>query len=1673
MIVLSATLAQAAISFSSLVTPNDYCVVPQQTVDLFRLTIAQDTDTYRPDTFFFYIESLSGVTSDDFDTIVLRRDNTLTLIGHSRFNAHTTGPGDSEVHVGSGAENMVEFENGTPESIGPGQSQSYTISVKMSDTAAFGNTWRAGVDQGKRFLFGRFTVGGDTTSISASTLLTGSIRVCGGLARNAVPQSLQDPISHPLVAGAGSDYIPVIGFTLGSGDADDRIKSVTLRWVDSGETFNFRPGHANILPNPAFGDLRDVSVWFDGSGDGKFSSTADQLIKSRSRKTITTGVVADPDDPDGETATLEFIPSRLRPPGHPVLDPFIDSPVYRYKIPFSSSAAKTEFVLPTALSTTLQQTNRSNYFIAVRLNQDGGYGEAGGQPGDGLPPGFVSYGDEWNMVLENVEVLETRFKGTSVSDNENLDIGWTVQENLLGLSFDSSTYMDTKPRPLVFSDTVFELSHNPRYQHRLLDFYFDQSPSGELERSDIQDLDFIGQPVYGLYTIAGPANTSFGERIHSFTIVFEDSYGLFYDPTVRPTKKRLDNNFRPISGSSADGIQIWRNANDNPSIDAATDIFLPLDQFNSTWKDPGQTGKRGVWEFRGVIKTPHVLPIDISGNQSASPVPGYYNVDAGNNENPQYWIVYLSSKNGQLNDHIVHYIPDGGIEYSSGNLNQQRASHTPHSLLLQLVNFRPELKWNVPVVWTDFTSTGQIIGQSSPATGMLGLDMNQGNQTFQDTFGGGVIDALLNAMTLYVVDEGSNPPKLAQNDFLGFTNETEAVSGGVNPILKSGFAIYKDHDGAPGNRNGFFDPGIDTPLLFKNIHLAPQPETGTGWVTVGNPGVPALRLQMVFSETQSRADMFLPVTDSGVTLGPDYFIVMRTSSSISGEDRFRVVMGDISTSDGIRSNLTFTQDSQPFYHRYLDIVNADMSNVANQAFFAPSGGAAGLPPFTNGLVTAPTNDQQEYSAFMGATMTTSKVTIGTISSTLLVDNIPPAFTVDREDTFGAVGINMLDGTAGTIQLLEVQVDAVNLGGFSASEDLFSMADQATAGVALYLDTGTKGQFDSKDSRVVIEPLDVLHQTDLGGGSRRYVLRPINPLSVPDDDTTSANVGIDLWVVLRSSSKIKFGDSFSVRIPKGGVIYSSPTQNSNDTLTTNIVSAKVNATIRDYTVSPKEPIEVGVKEPVFGIHAADQLSSGVNGGVLLSTVKVLVYPDTSFSLADLFSSLVFPQTSGGTTGINIYQDNSDSLIGKLDDGDSALTARVEWLGGPPYQMLLTITGGDSRVPDTDDGSDSGPDFFVVFNASSTALNDDAFTVAIPSGGISFTAASSALIDTSVVLVVTGATQQTEYSPASGIFSPNRQDGVRDTMEIRVALPVAVTDSRSILLVLYHRNLSSGETALTRTGFGVDTKFILTNADSSVWLQKEYGVRVYYQDNLLNESQPLSLTTSLVVDSFAPKPSFVSPASSSTTNTVNLQIVADLTSEAGADANATSANIAALATENKEGFNLRIRAKQSDSLVELLSETSTAQTTDYDKTHTLNMPFTGVNTVYAIFRDLSGHEETATTSITVSAVASATPLLTMTDANGNQLLEPVFRYTANNQSLGFTFQENLKEGGIELYTVTGERIHALNATAGSPVIRWDARNAKGTLIRNGVYLARIRVTFESGKSVNQVRTLFLLK
>jgi len=108
----------------------------------------------------------------------------------------------------------------------------------------------------------------------------------------------------------------------------------------------------------------------------------------------------------------------------------------------------------------------------------------------------------------------------------------------------------------------------------------------------------------------------------------------------------------------------------------------------------------------------------------------------------------------------------------------------------------------------------------------------------------------------------------------------------------SGVALYRDNDMHPANRNGYFDPGVDIPLMLDAepdfIGQAGEPtQVRFVFSTPGTDNFPIPRANQPRNR-QWIQDTFGDGTTSHPDTGPDFFVVLRPSRNLSEYDAFRL-----------------------------------------------------------------------------------------------------------------------------------------------------------------------------------------------------------------------------------------------------------------------------------------------------------------------------------------------------------------------------------------------------------------------------------------------------------------------------------------------------------------------------------------------------------------------------------------------------------------------------------------------------------------------------------------------------------------------------------------------------------------------------------------------------------------
>ncbi|RMH59697.1 MAG: hypothetical protein D6679_01090 [Candidatus Hydrogenedentota bacterium] len=1139
---------------------------------------------------------------------------------------------------------------------------------------------------------------------------------------------------------------------------------------------------------------------------------------------------------------------------------------------------------------------------------------------------------------------------------------------------------------------------------------------------DGKGLDFLEYtPIFGFHMLGGDTfNVVVGPQLERIQL-------QILDPNNNIDLMGANSPLRPINNSRLSGIQLRKNREGGgTAINALenADGLVPLDMSLTTYQNGPGIDTLTLVFTPSALPSPHVKPEkDPDGNPLTNAWDNLIlSASSGNlvPMNNEFLLGVLAGKNAKFGDTLEIRIPPGGVKFNNGV-----TMDTTFSAQSKLI-------FGVPVLPADLITSGQVLGESSPPTPVLRLKITGNNH-----------GESLGLVYVYFIDSNTTGiPQLNQTDFLDhdfdglpFTNTTEANGSSLSSV-----AVYRDMNG-----NALFEEGIDSFIPFDAATLGPL--DGTRFINPGTDvdllgGIKALLVRMYLDTNDPNTA--IPAGDTGV-----FFICVRSSGTIDPNDRFFAVLGDL---DAVHDD-----------GEYVDAEPAGVWALTDYGWSAAWTNQTLL--LQGGDIYGYTDDQiLKYGGVPGWRredhFRSSVIRGEVIEKVILSDLTTFAQTVFPGESVAVFGFNIeaAPDVSLTVDSLAVVVsDAGTIGDFSVLGDLNAISTDGTSGVAIYEDNGNvDGVFDPADQLASLVTVDNSNFATEG----RLVFQ-FSGIPIPTNDIDS-NAGNDFYVVILPSSNITFKDDFVVGIPERALGISGGTLKQPNPDTTQILTAGLPVTLS--LTSETEINTNGNATAFIGINAADQTNGGVDGGVTLLQVKVSFTDVGGFSVSNDLANLA----NDSTSGVALYRDNGDT-DGVFDANDQFVTlASAPTLAG--NVVTLQIAGAGDNVPDTDNGSESGPDWWIVLKASLNAdvLAPDSFLVGIASGGLQW---STVFVGdptiTSDTIIFTGIPPSgiTSFRP-SNILSP-----ARDSVSLRLILPIE-PDSPT-MVVLYKRDVTSGETvtSATKNGVGDDTfTWFITDFDTEL----EYGVRVFYSTT--GGTATLDLSEKLIVDSSAPTPGAPNAPTSTTATTISLNVVADLTPASGGDPDLTSENKAKLASENNEGFSVLIRVfgpnGEEDTPV---NQSFSAQTSDFDQHFNINLFNGGNNNVVIYFTDDAGNVGVDTITIAVGTGGGGVTKQTLTyvDAAGKTLGEPVFRYSPTNNRFGFQFSSTLSEGNIEIFNAAGDRLRVIPATSGSNTVWWDGRNDQGTLLRNGVYVIRVRVVPITGGGIEETRTIFLLK
>jgi hypothetical protein len=207
-------------------------------------------------------------------------------------------------------------------------------------------------------------------------------------------------------------------------------------------------------------------------------------------------------------------------------------------------------------------------------------------------------------------------------------------------------------------------------------------------------------------------------------------------------------------------------------------------------------------------------------------------------------------------------------------------------------------------------------------------------------------------------------------------------------------------------------------------------------------------------------------------------------------------------------------------------------------------------------------------------------------------------TIDTESVPTAVlGFNLQD--AGGAALTSITVRLQSVAGAATTDLTGILAGSSASGVAIYRDNGsTQGVFDSGDTLLPLATAP----TWSGSGPWTLVMNLASGLVVPTNDT-GANVGDDVYVVIRTSATASNGDKLQFSVPStNGVMYSNGPASVTGVSTTEL-TVTMPLRLRDLIGGAGTTISAaGPTVGVIGFDVADGIGQSQTMNSLIATIQ---------------------------------------------------------------------------------------------------------------------------------------------------------------------------------------------------------------------------------------------------------------------------------------------------------------------------------------------------------------------------------------------------------------------------------------------------------------------------------------
>jgi len=370
----------------------------------------------------------------------------------------------------------------------------------------------------------------------------------------------------------------------------------------------------------------------------------------------------------------------------------------------------------------------------------------------------------------------------------------------------------------------------------------------------------------------------------------------------------------------------------------------------------------------------------------------------------------------------------------------------------------------------------------------------------------------------------------------------------------------------------------------------------------------------------------------------------------------------------------------------------------------------------------------------------------------------PLFGINAADTADSEVTRFNDE-----KINQIKVYFTNVSEFQTSD----LATLAEGGISLWKDNksaGRIGVFDESND----EPIEI-YQPVWNEGELSITIEPKIWLEIYPDDYTSSERekifpdttdtgnyrGDDYFVCFKTSDTIFYKDEFSVAIQSGGITFA-PGEPSKTTCVSLIsTSANIKTNLPTFltdltTVSQQNIYSESDPTGVIGINLIDTTNSCDFTQLIVEFYdKGEFNPDTDLAT----------MSNNENSGLALYKDTNRN--GEFDPSDTVVTLDkapyyTGVTGEVPFQFKLDFTGNPQAIPLNDEGTNSGPDYFVVIKTSGGIGDGDMFSVGIVGWGCAISGNHALIYDDSGADKYSYERQQTNTLIAShriGVTSPS--------------------------------------------------------------------------------------------------------------------------------------------------------------------------------------------------------------------------------------------------------------------------------------------------------------------------------